>query len=332
MKKNTSIPKLVQDISFSLNYFNGKLPSLSIIIVNWNADKYLIDCLNAIKKSLVTNFIQSEIIVVDNASTDGSTNAIKSTYKDVKIINNSNNSGFGVACNQGARMATGDYLLFLNPDTILKKDTLSNVFDFLMDYKNSSLGLLSIKQVDQQGQTIKTCNRLPSFSLLFKEVIGLAKICPRYFKGLLMQEWDHEDNREVEHPMGAFILIKASLFANLQGFDEDFFVYSEDTDLCFRLKKAGYTSFYLAQAEMLHYVSATTEDYKSHRFAFALEGRMIYVNKHFKMIEKLILTALLLVVFPLSRIMLQFLKGSIRGCSEIIKGYYMFIQRYYFHE
>lgn len=299
------------------------LPTLAISIVNWNGGNFILDCLNSISQCTAYNYNLEQIILVDNASTDDSLHKLKtSTFNFyLKIIENTKNYGFGHACNQAAKEVDSDYILFLNPDTILFADTLDKTFEFVAKNNNSAIGLIGIKQVDQNGKTLKTCNRFLKLRYLANRILGLTKLSPRWFPDYTMLEWDHESDRFIEQPMGAFYLIKKTIFTQLSGFNKDFFMYFEDADLCYRLAQTGYKAYYFAGAAMVHKISSTTAHIKHLGLFYNLQGRLIYSRKHFSCLAYCCTVFLTCVIEPITRIVFMLLKRNFLSVKEAIWGY-----------
>ena len=148
------------------------------------------------------------MVVVDNASTDVSLKGVKNIRIPIVILNNSENRGFGTACNQGASGSDADYLLFLNPDTQVFEDSLIKPLPFLQESNNQRIGILGLQLLDGKDQIMRTCSTFPSAREFVSTIFGLNHIFPRLFKNHLMLDWDHRQNREVDHVMGSFFLVR----------------------------------------------------------------------------------------------------------------------------
>ena len=216
---------------------------LSIIIVNFNVKYFLEHCLNSVLNAL--NGIEGEIIVVDNNSTDGSKEYFKGRFPQVNFIWNNANIGFGKANNLGLKYATGDYVLFLNPDTLLPEDCLEKCIHFLQAHENN--GALGVKMIDGSGRFLKESKRsFPyPFTSLYK-LTGLAKLFPRskIFARYHLGNLDENKNHEVDVLAGAFMMLPRKILEVVKGFDEDFFMYGEDIDLSYRIQQAGFVNYY----------------------------------------------------------------------------------------
>ncbi len=188
------------------------MKSLSIIIVNWNSGEQVKECIQSLDAHSDTDIQLDKVIIIDNASTDGSTEKIKSEFLSLQIIKNANNIGFAAACNVGASKCSSDYILFLNPDTKIYDETLSKVMTFIEDTAHNQVGICGIQLVDHNGRVTPTCSRFPTTSILLSRSIGLNHILPGKYTSQLMVEWMHDESRYVDQVMGAFFLVRRSLF------------------------------------------------------------------------------------------------------------------------
>lgn len=296
------------------------IPSLDIIIVNWNSGIFISECINSIKYAMDDSFSISRIVIVDNASTDNSIDMIKKDEMPITILQNSVNSGFAKACNQGAEKSTADFLLFLNPDTKLFDNSLSIPISFLNTNKNA--GIVSVKLINEFGEVSRNCARFPSPSKMFFTSLGLDRLFPRIISGHFMKDWDHLSNSVVDQVMGSFFMIRKHLFEVLKGYDERFFVYYEDVDLALRAFKKGYLSYYLAEAKIYHKGGGTTDNIKAERLFYIMRSKLLYAKKHFESINFIIVFIATLFIEPIVRIIASvFRTGSLTEGKEIIRGY-----------
>ena len=257
---------------------------LSIIIVNYNVKDLLENCVNSIFSSVKN--LQFEIIIVDNNSYDGSVAHLKKKFSDnscIKIIENKINLGFGKANNIGAREAKGKYLLILNPDTVLQEDTIEKTLDF---YKlNPGMGALSCKLIMPNGKLDMACRRsFPTPSVAIYRMLGLSKIFPNngIFGKYNLTYLDENQTYEVDSICGAFMLMRKDIFDQVKGFDEDYFMYGEDLDICFRIKQAGYKIYYYSGTSVIHFKGESTRK-SSISYVNNFYGAMgIFVRKNLK--------------------------------------------------
>ncbi|MCX7880932.1 MAG: glycosyltransferase family 2 protein [Patescibacteria group bacterium] len=231
--------------------------NLSVIIPSFNTKEILKKSLLKLKKNLKNYpYFKTEIIVVDNHSLDGSQDFLKK-YSGIKLIVNKENLGFAKAINQGIKKAQGQYLLFLNSDVLVKRINFPDLVFFLEKYP--SIAGLTVKIVLEDGKLDLACHRgFPTLWRSFCYFSGLEKLFwsiplfNKIFGGYHLVNKDFDTLHEIDSPSGAFYLVKKSIIDEVGGFDEDFFMYGEDLDLSFRIKKAGYKIFYYPLYEVLH--------------------------------------------------------------------------------
>ncbi|OGU61204.1 MAG: hypothetical protein A2V66_12740 [Ignavibacteria bacterium RBG_13_36_8] len=301
------------------------MSSIDIIIVNWNSGSYLAECLLSIESSLKNNFKLNRVIVIDNASTDGSFENINQTLLPVTVIMNSENLGFAKASNQGAYKSEADFLLFLNPDTRLFENSLSESISFMMKVENEEIGILGIQIINEAGEISRNCARFPSTWSIVYTSLGLDKLFPTVFPGHFMMDWDHNSSRAVDQVMGSFFFVRRNLFERLSGYDERFFVYYEDLDFAFRARKIGYHCYFLSTAQMFHKGGGTTEKIKAERLFYILQSKLLFCRKHFNKCSYFLIFFISLLLEPFVRIFGVFVKGSFSEVGEIIRGFKKFI-------
>ncbi|MFA5339469.1 MAG: glycosyltransferase family 2 protein [Candidatus Omnitrophota bacterium] len=257
---------------------------LSISIISYNVKDYLDKCLTSIfkeKKDLIL-----EIIVVDNNSSDGSIAMVREKFPDVKPIGNKENLGFAKANNIAIKQSCGRYILILNPDTIVLPGSMQLLVDFLD--KNSRVGAVGPKILNEDSSIQLECARnFPTPLIDFFILSSLYKRFPKskIFGKYLMSYWDHNDGREVPLLSGACMLLRRSALEEVGLFDENFFMYTEDTDLCYRVKKAGWKVWYLPEAEIIHFGGRSSEQipYKKEMVMHARETMEAFYLKHYGM-------------------------------------------------
>jgi GT2 family glycosyltransferase len=222
---------------------------VSIIYVNWNCADEIFASISSVRKW--TRNLRYEVVVVDNASPGG----IGGLDLDsgIRLLRSSENRGFGAGCNLGARNCSGKYLLFLNPDTRFLNDVLSELTQFLGSHAEAATAGPLV--VDEDNELLFSGGR--SLPTLFNEFLQHSTLSFRFPKFTLtsqpyLSKWDHLSTREVEAVVGACMLVRADLFRAVGGFDEKFFLYSEELDLCHRLRKAGFQIWYVHTARLMH--------------------------------------------------------------------------------
>ena len=276
---------------------------IDIIIVNWNAGFHVVQALVSIADH--SDQLVRSVIVVDNASTDGSLKAIEAHAAvlnlPLKCIVNAENRGFAAACNQGAKLATSDTLLFLNPDVMLFRGSLRAPFAYLSAPDNADVGAVGIQLVDRHDRVSRSCARFPNFASFAMQSLALTHIPQLRRFGMHMSDWAHDTTQDVDHVIGAFLMIRKPLFDQLNGFDERFFVYLEDLDLSLRIKQAGQRIVYLTQARAFHLGGGTSHQVKAHRLFYALRSRMVYGAKHFVPWQARALVITICIAEPIAR-------------------------------
>lgn len=292
-----------------------------IIIVNWNAGTQLKDCLDSIAQHGPPNV--HSVIVVDNASADGSAEGLDNISLPLTIIRNAENRGFAAACNQGAKNSKADYLLFLNPDTCLFSDSLIRPIHFMEQPGNEKIGICGIQLIDEKGRVARSCARFPTPGMFFSKMLGLDRLFPHVFPAHNMAKWDHMNSQKVDQIMGAFFLVRRSLFETVGGFDERFFVYFEEVDFSFRIHHAGWRSFYLADAQAYHKGGGTSEQAKAIRLFYSLRSRILYGYKHFSLVSAAALMLGTLFFEPFTRLALAAFNRSSLQAEETLKAYNM---------
>jgi O-antigen biosynthesis protein len=226
------------------------MTKISIIIVSWNTKDLLNKCLRSIYDS--TGDLELEVFVIDNNSGDGSVEMVKKSFPQVKLIANDNNVGFGRANNQGIDQSTGDYILILNPDTELEKDTLEKSVKFMKE--NSDCGIVGPKMTFKDGGFQPSVRIFPTFIPILLMLTKLTKIFK--FKSVsryLAEDFDYSKTQVVDQVMGAYMFTSRSALDKVGGFDERFFLWFEEVDLCKRFSEGGFKVMYSPNIKIVHY-------------------------------------------------------------------------------
>lgn len=256
------------------------ITKVSVLIVSYNVKQYIIHCIDSINKSDYTG--QIEIIVVDNNSFDGSLDEIKSKLKDVVCIQNDENVGFGKAVNQAAKVATGEYYLILNPDTIVEESTIATFVNYLE--QNSAVGLVGPKIVNSDGSLQKGSKRsFPTISVALPKLVGLDKIFPnsKWAGRYNLNYLDPDEIHKVDAISGSCMFIRSELFSKIGGFDEQFFMYGEDLDLCYQVYKQGFEVHYLPTTQIMHYQGESVKSAPYDSINAFYQAMMLFSDKHF---------------------------------------------------
>ncbi|MBI2279232.1 MAG: glycosyltransferase family 2 protein [Bacteroidetes bacterium] len=253
---------------------------LSIIIVNYNVRYFLEQCLTSVLRATTT--IDAQIFVVDNESKDGSVEMVNTLFPEVLVIANKKNVGFSKANNQAISIAKGEYILLLNPDTVVEEDTFEKCIDF-MD-KHPDAGGLGVKMIDGNGVFLPESKRgLPTPSVSFYKIFGLSGLFPKskVFSKYHLGYLDTNQTNEIEILSGAFMWMRKSVLDKIGYLDESFFMYGEDIDLSYRILKAGYKNYYFPESKIIHYKGESTKK-GSLNYVFVFYNAMIiFSKKHF---------------------------------------------------
>lgn len=276
---------------------------LSIIIVSFNTSDLLRKCLNRVYKSLSFGKIEktSEVIVVDNASSDGSVEMVKKNFPKVLIIKNSNNLGFAKANNQGIKKSTGKFILLLNSDTEVEKDALSNL---LHKIKSENRGVVGGKLLNPDGFTQSSAGFLPNLSKVFFWMFFIddIPILSKFIKPYHIEDKSfYEKEQLVDWVSGACFLFRREIIERVGLMDENIFMYGEELEWCYRIKKVGFQIVYVPDAHVLHHKGASSQGAGGILEEFQA---IIYLYKKHKPRWELPLVRLLLKIGALLRIII----------------------------
>lgn len=288
---------------------------IDIIIVNWNSRDQLRTCIESINQFGTP--LVGKVIVVDNGSTDGSAENLT----NVTIIRSDENLGFAKACNVGASYATSEFFLFLNPDTEIYFDSLSKPLAYMQSPKNENVGICGIQLIDESCKVSRHSSDFPTPLAFINRAVGLSHFFPKL--NYIMSKWDHLDTREVDHVIGAFYLVRNSVFKKLNGFDERFFVYLEDLDFSYRAKLQGDLCVYFAESKAFHMGGGTSKQVMARRLFYSLRSRLLYSFKHFNVVSAIFVVLATLFIEPVSRTLFSVSKKSWAGVREVWSAYYM---------
>lgn len=256
---------------------------LSIIIVNYKTLELTSDCIDSMLKSN-TKGLAFEIIVVDNASEDGSIEAIQRQFPQVMTIINKENHGFSKANNLGMRIATGEYILLLNSDTIVELNTLKGAHDFIKDHKH--IGALGCKILLPSGKLDAACKR--SFPTPMNGIYHSMHLDDAYpesvrFGAYNLTYVDENKTCSIDCIMGAFMMVPRKVIDAVGMLDEDYFMYGEDVDWCYRIKKAGYQVMYYPEVRIFHHKKASGIEKRNPKVIEAFyDSMIIFYNKHYQ--------------------------------------------------
>ena len=255
------------------------VPTLKIIIVNRNSGALLRRCLASLSQARSDGFALTEVAVVDDASTDGSAEHLQADGLPLKVYRRSR-SGFGASCNVRGLEGDVDYILLLNTDLFVTPDCIAKAVAFLERPENSAFGVLGIQLRYPDGRPAELGRRFPGKLTLFAETLGLH-VLRKAHGGARPADFAHDATQEVDHTMGAFMLIRGPVFRRFHGFDERFFVYYEDLDFSWRLARAGVRSIYYADAWATHLQNATAKSVWPESVFFSMRSRLMLMFKWF---------------------------------------------------
>lgn len=239
---------------------------LSVVIVNYNGLKYLKDCFDSLQEKL--QGISFEILLIDNNSVDESCGFIKENYPDVVLIESKVNLGFGKGNNEAVKKAKGDYLLLINNDTIVL-DELAPVLEFIKSHKE--VGAVGINMLDRNKNYLPVAGNFPNP----RNMVQIKKIFDKgeeFKKGIFSKE-----SYEVDWLGGSFLILSKKLYTEINGFDEDYFMYVEDVDFCKKIADKGYKRVFLPNYRYIHYIGFNTS-----RNSLIIKGCEMYILKHLK--------------------------------------------------
>ncbi|GAC1663308.1 MAG: hypothetical protein NVS9B4_17940 [Candidatus Acidiferrum sp.] len=229
---------------------------VSIVIVAWNAKKYVIDCLQSLEENC--GDIRVEVIVVDNASSDGTPEAIESGFPRVVLIRNTENLGFAKANNIGVQRCRGEYIAFINSDVKLIGNCFEPMLKYMADHPD--VGMLGPQMINADGRVGRSSMRFPTVWNTFCRAVNLDALFKhvKFFRGQLMPDFSHEETAEVQVLAGWFWLVRRTALERVGLLDERFFMYGEDLDWCYRFHRAGERVVFFAEAKAWHYGGASS--------------------------------------------------------------------------
>jgi GT2 family glycosyltransferase len=295
-------------------------PVADIVIVNWNSGRFLRDCIDSIRA--FGGDVVRRVVIVDNGSVDDSLD-IDIAGLPLDIFQAGKNLGFAKACNLGASGCASPYILFLNPDAALTEGALDKCMAFMQGGAAAQIGICGARLLDERGATQRHCAQFPVWRTYLGRTIGLDGFFPKVFPSNFMREFDHLTSRRVDHVIGAFFLVRRSVFEDLEGFDERFFVYLEDLDFSLRAVRAGWSTWYLAEAVALHKGGGSSQRVKAKRLFYSLRSRMLYAMKHFSKGDAFAVILLTLFIEPVTRLVRAALRGSVQEGWDTLRGYAM---------
>lgn len=256
--------------------------TLSIIIVNYNVRPFLEQCLRTVLTA--SQNIDTEIIVVDNGSVDDCIPILQPLFPQVQFIRSEINLGFAKANNLALQKASGSFVLFLNPDTLVHPSVLVSCLQHFFVHERT--GALGVRMINGFGEFLPESKRaLPTLKTAFFKLIGFAKLFPSsgIFNRYALGHLSPTENHLVEVLAGAFMMVRKNILDSLGGFDTNYFMYGEDIDLSLRISKAGYTLQYLGQPAVIHYKGQSSKHQSVFHTAIFFQAMKIFVRKHYRL-------------------------------------------------
>ncbi len=253
---------------------------LSIIIVNYNVKYFLEQCLCSVEKAIKN--LKAEVFIIDNNSVDGSCSMLKKKFPHFYLIENKENTGFSRANNQGISISKGEYILLLNPDTVVEEDTFEKIINF-MD-KTPDAGGLGVKMIDGNGNFLPESKRaLPTPEVAFYKIFGLSNLFKnsKKFGKYHLSFLDKEKIHSIEILSGAFMMMRKKVLDEIGYLDETFFMYGEDIDLSYRIIKHGYKNYYFPETTIIHYKGESTKKGSINYVKIFYKAMIIFAEKHF---------------------------------------------------
>ena len=256
---------------------------VSVIIVNWNSRDILRNCLRSVYKDF--GRLSLEVLVVDNASSDGSVELVHEEFPQVGLICNDENLGFSSANNQAIRNSNGRYILLLNNDAYLLEDALEKMVRFMDSHPQAAA--LGPKLLNEDGSTQPSTNNFPALgAMALNKLIGKSPLATRLMGEFSMQHWGYGHTRQVDMVTGACMMIRREALEEVGLFDENIFMYHEETDLCYRMKKAGWKVYFYPDAKCVHLLVKGRErsNYYPRQFVHC-QTQLYFYRKHYSKVK-----------------------------------------------
>ncbi len=253
---------------------------LSVVIVNFNVKYFLEQCLDSVVKAC--SGLQAEIFVVDNNSSDGSRAYFEGRFPEVAFTWQNDNTGFAKANNSALGKATGKYILFINPDTIVPEDCFQKCLSFFR--VTPDCGALGVKMIDGSGKFLRESKRsFPSPLTSFFKMTGFTALFPhsKLFAGYYAGHLPENRNNEVDVLAGAFLMLSRKALEKVKGFDEDFFMYGEDIDLSYRIQIMGFKNYYFSDTAIIHFKGESTQKNSAGYVRMFYNAMHLFVQKHY---------------------------------------------------
>lgn len=257
---------------------------ISVITVSWNTRELLRVSLQSLLQELSDPFFDSsyEVFLVDNASADGSAEMVAKDFPQVKLMANDSNRGFAAANNQAMNIAKGDFVLLLNPDTVVHPGGIKNLITFMRSHEKA--GVVAPQLLNSDGSIQRSCRQFPTFLGMVYELLGLSRLFPNHeiFRQYKMLDWQHDDERQVDQPEGACLLARRQVIEEVGTLDEGFFMLFEEVDWCYRIKEKGWQIWFTTKAQVTHHYGQSIKQVKARMILSSHRGLYRFWRKHYR--------------------------------------------------
>jgi GT2 family glycosyltransferase len=272
-------------------------PDISIVIISYNTLEMTRDCLLSVFRNI--GKLASQVIVVDNDSKDGSAQMVRNTFPEALLIANDRNLGFAAANNQGFRLASGEYILLLNSDTVVLGDVLERSVEYMR--ANSAVGAMGCRVLNTDRTMQETCSGYPTLGRLFMMTMALDRLPGlKTYDRYLLRGWQRDSERDVEVISGCYLLVRRLAIAEVGGLDENFFFFGEETDWCLSMRKAGWQLKFAPVGEIIHHGGGSVKKLNYRRDVMLTEATIRLHKKNGGVISAVI-AFVILAVFNFSR-------------------------------
>lgn len=254
--------------------------NLSVIVVSWNTRELLKSCLSALEQQIDKS--DCEVFLVDNASADGSAEMVAREFTWVALIANNQNLGFAAANNQAIAKCKGNYILLLNPDTEVRPGAIKTLLEFFNSHERAGVVAPQLLNTDRSIQ--RSCRRFPTFKGMLFELLGFSRMFPdkAEFREYKMLDWNHDDEREVDQPEGACLMIRREVIDEVGTLDEGFFMLFEEVDWCYRVKQHNWQIWFTPRAQVVHHYGQSIKQVKARMILSSHRGLYRFWKKHYR--------------------------------------------------
>lgn len=308
----------------NLSIYREPKPKLSVIVVSFNTCQLTLDCIESVYEA-TKDRLEVEVIVVDNASNDGSAEAIASAYPSCDVIRNERNIGFAAANNQAFRVATAPFVLLLNSDTLVLRGALERSVDYMN--RHPEVGAFSCRVLNSDGTVQRVCSQFPSLINLTLQLFGLDKLrWPIWLGRYQMRDWARDSVRDVEVISGCFMLVRSSVIDEVGNLDERFFFFGEETDWCVRIRSAGWKLRFAPVGEIIHHGGGSSKTL-AHSRDVMLSSAIIRLHRKHSGHVAAAIAFLILITFNVSRAAFWWLRNLVSSNKSPRAGHFLRVSR-----